>query len=147
MYLTSQQLTQTVPTSSFWATRWTWPTFSDQTLAQRPYLHQSKTNLCTRIIYFATAKTNVQLNFADKLNSHQIFLLSEEKFNPLFSDSFWRAYYITCGHIGPVQTRQKVKKRGEGQKAQSRYIPIPIVWPPPLLPPRSLCTFHSTKWK
>jgi hypothetical protein len=40
--------------------------------------------------------------------------------NPLFSDSFWRAYYITCGHMGPVQTRQKVKTRGEGQKGLSR---------------------------
>jgi hypothetical protein len=37
-HLTSQQLTQTVPTSSRCATLWTRPRVSDQMLAHSPYL-------------------------------------------------------------------------------------------------------------
>jgi hypothetical protein len=70
---------------------------------------------------------------------------SKKSLNPHISSSFWRAYYITCGHRGPVQTKQKGKKGGRAESAQSRLIPIPIVCPPPPLLPRSLCTFHSTK--
>jgi hypothetical protein len=58
---------------------------------------------------------HVEKHFSVLVRSSKILI-----FNPLFSDSFWRAYYITCGHMGPVQARQKVKTRGEGHKAQSR---------------------------